>query len=67
MATLTISNAENALKSFYLDVVAHQLNTQTNPLYNMIKQTEAGVFGKEVRKAAAVGVNGGIAGRNGGG
>ena len=61
MATLTISNAENALKSFYLDVVAHQLNTQTNPLYNMIKQTEAGVFGKEVRKAAAVGVNGGIA------
>ena len=60
MATVTISNAESALKSFYLDVVAHQLNTQTNPFYNMIKQTETGVFGKEVRKAAAVGVNGGI-------
>lgn len=61
MPTLSLSSAENALKTFYLDVVAHQLNTETNPLYNMIKKSENNVFGKEVRKAAAYGVNGGVA------
>ena len=37
MQAVTLTSAENALKSFYLDVVAHQLNTETNPLYNKIK------------------------------
>lgn len=61
MQAVTLSSAESALKSFYLDVVAHQLNTETNPLYNLIKQSESNVFGKEVRAAACYGVNGGIA------
>ena len=61
MQAVTLTSAENALKSFYLDVVAHQLNTETNPLYNKIKQSENNVFGKEVRAAACYGVNGGIA------
>ena len=61
MQAVTLTSAENALKSFYLDVVAHQLNTETNPLYNKIKQSESNVFGKEVRAAACYGVNGGIA------
>jgi len=60
MSTVTITNAENALKSFYLDVVAHQLNMESNPFYAMIKQSESCVYGKEVRKAAIYGVNGGI-------
>ena len=60
MSTVTITNAENALKSFYLDVIAHQLNTQSNPLYAMIKRSESCVYGKEVRKAAVYGVNGGV-------
>ena len=47
MQAVTLTSAENALKSFYLDVVAHQLNTETNPLYNKIKQSENNVFGKE--------------------
>lgn len=60
MSTVSVINAENALKSFYLDVIAHQLNTESNPLYSMIKQTESCVYGKEVRKAAIYGVNGGV-------
>ena len=60
MATVTITNAEKALKDFYLDVIAHQINTQSNPLYAMIKRNESCVYGKEVRKAAIYGVNGGV-------
>ena len=60
MATVTITNAEKALKEFYLDVIAHQINTQSNPLYAMIKRNESCVYGKEVRKAAIYGVNGGV-------
>lgn len=60
MSTVTITNAENALKSFYLDVIAHQLNMESNPFYAKIKHSENCVYGKEVRKAAIYGVNGGI-------
>lgn len=60
MATLSLATAENALKTFYLDVVAHQLNSETNPLYNKMKQSENHVYGNEVRKAASYGINGGI-------
>ncbi len=60
MSTITITNAEKALKTFYLDVVAHQLNMESNPFYAKIKQSENNVYGKEVRKPAIYGINGGI-------
>lgn len=57
---VTIETAENALKTLYLGVLSNQLNTKTNPLFNKIKQTTADVWGKEVKKLAPFGINGGI-------
>ncbi len=57
---VTLETAENALKTLYLGVLSNQLNTKTNPLFNKIKQTTADVWGKEVKKLAPVGINGGI-------
>ena len=57
---VTISNADKALKTYYLDVVAEQLNTKVNPFLSMIKQSTDDVWGKEVKKLAICGVNGGI-------
>lgn len=57
---VTISSADKALKTLYLDVVAEQLNTEINPFLARIKQTSSDVWGKEVRKLAQYGVNGGI-------
>ena len=57
---VTMTGADKALKSLYLDVVAEQLNTSVNPLLAAIKQTSQDVWGKEVRKLAQYGVNGGI-------
>ena len=56
----TLSNANNALKEVYLGVVSEQLNTAINPLLARIKQTTADVWGKEIRKLAPYGLNGGI-------
>ena len=55
---VTISSADKALKTLYLDVVAEQLNTEINPFLARIKQTSSDVWGKEVRKLAQYGVNG---------
>ena len=57
---VTLSSAENALKSVYLGVVANQLNVNANPLLGKIKQSTKDVWGKEVRKMAPYGINGGI-------
>ncbi len=57
---VTISSADNALKSLYLGVVAEQLNTGVNPLLAKIKQTSQDVWGKEIRRLAQYGINGGI-------
>lgn len=57
---VTISSADKALKSLYLDVVAEQLNLKTNPFLAAVSQTTDDVWGKEVRKLAVYGVNGGI-------
>lgn len=57
---VTLSNADNALKTLYLDVIAQQLNTNTNPFYARIKQTSENVWGKEIKKLASYGVNGGV-------
>ncbi len=57
---VNMTSADKALKSLYLGVVADQLNTQVNPLLARIKQTTGDVWGKEIRKLARYGVNGGI-------
>ena len=57
---ITISSAENALKTLYLGVVADQLNTAVNPLLARFDKTTSNVWGKEIRKLAPFGINGGI-------
>ncbi len=57
---VTLSNAENALKTIYLGAVTELLNTKVNPLLGKIEQSSVDVWGKEVRTAARVGINGGI-------
>ncbi len=57
---VTINSAEKALKTVYLDVVANQLNTNVNPFLAKIKSSTKDVWGKEVKKLAPIGINGGI-------
>ena len=57
---VNLTNADKALKTVYLDVVSEQLNGATNPLLAKIKQSTEDVWGKEVRKLAIYGVNGGV-------
>lgn len=57
---VTISTADKALKTFYLGVLADQLNVGVNPLLAKIGQTSADVWGKEVKKLAPYGINGGV-------
>ncbi len=57
---VTMASADSALKSVYLGVVSEQLNTAANPLLAKIRQSTADVWGKEVRRLAQYGVNGGV-------
>ncbi|MBR3885220.1 MAG: phage major capsid protein [Clostridia bacterium] len=57
---VTLSTANNALKEVYLGVLSNQLNTSINPLLSKINQTSSDVWGKEIRKVAPYGINGGI-------
>ncbi len=57
---VTLTSADNALKSVYLGVVANQLNINANPLLAKIKHTTQDVWGKEIIKLAPYGINGGI-------
>lgn len=54
------TTANNALKTVYLGVLSDVLNLKTNPLFAKIKQSSKGVYGKEIKVLAPVGVNGGI-------
>lgn len=57
---VTLKTADNALREVYLGVVSNQLNTTINPLLARINQTTSDVWGKEIRKVAPYGINGGI-------
>lgn len=57
---VTLTNADKALKTYYLGVLADQLNVGVNPLLAKIGQTTADVWGKEIKKLAPYGINGGI-------
>ncbi len=58
---ITLTTAQNALKSVYLNVLSEQLNINANAFLSKIKQTSKDVFGKEIIKLAPYGLNGGIA------
>ena len=57
---VNLTNADSALKTYYLDAVTEQLNLNANPFLASIRQNSEDVLGKEVRKLAIHGVNGGI-------
>lgn len=57
---VTMQSADNVLKSYYLDIVSKQLNTEVNPFFALIKHSTADVWGKEIRRVAQFGINGGI-------
>ncbi len=57
---VTMESADNALKTLYLGVITEQLNTESNPLLAEIKQSTADVWGKEIRRVAQHGLNGGV-------
>ncbi|MGN1373312.1 MAG: phage major capsid protein [Candidatus Coproplasma sp.] len=50
---IRISDAENVLKTYYLDVINEQLNAEISPFYNAIAKTSENVFGKRARLAIA--------------
>lgn len=55
-----MTSADLALKSYYLDAIAEQLDKSVNPFYAMIKKSEKDVYGKDVKKLVTCGVNGGV-------
>ena len=57
---ITISSADKALKSLYLDAISEQLDGKVNPLLSAIEKSTNDVWGKEVKKLAIYGLNGGI-------
>lgn len=60
LMAVTMATAEQALKILFLEALRNQLNINTNPLYNEIAQSTRNVVGKEVRKMAPYGLNGGF-------
>ncbi len=60
MTMVTLTSADSALKSYYLGAISQQLNTEVNPFLAKVRQSTADVWGKEVRRLAQYGVNGGV-------
>lgn len=57
---ITTNTADVALKSYYLDVLRNQLNTNTNPFYNKIVTTSKNIVGHKVVRLAPYALNGGF-------
>ncbi len=57
---VTTTNAEVALKSYYLPAITDQLDKSISPFFARIRKTTTDVSGKEVRKLVRYGMNGGI-------
>ena len=57
---VNLTNADAALKSYYIDAITEQLNKKANPFLAQIEKTTNDVWGKDVRKLVQVGVNGGF-------
>lgn len=61
MAILTLSQADAALKKYYLDAVKEQIDTQAGPFFTAIEKSTNDVYGKNVVKLVRPGINGGMA------
>ncbi len=57
---VNLTNADSALKSVYLDAISNQLNQHVNPFFAAIEKSTNNVYGKEIRKLAIYGMNGGV-------
>ena len=58
---ISVSTVNDALKSFYLDVLINQLNTAASPLYQKFKATENYITGKEAVKPVCYDLSDGVA------
>ena len=58
---VTLSSADGALKSFYLDAVTEALNMKINPFLAEIEKTSQNITGKDVRKVFSPGYSNGVA------
>lgn len=57
---ISLTTAQNALKNVYLNAVSEQLNFHSDPIFAMIKQSSADVYGKNIIKLVPYGINGGV-------
>ncbi len=57
---ITLSNADAILKSVYLDVIAEQINTKTNPFYAKVAKNSDHVVGKDILFTGKTGISAGI-------
>ncbi len=57
---ISVSSVNEALKSFYLDVLISQLNNSISPLYKKFKATEHFITGKEAVKPVCFDLSSGI-------
>ncbi len=57
---VNLQTADNALKTFYLDAVAEQIDSKISPFLSKIEKSSAYVSGKGVSKLVRTGLKGGI-------
>ena len=57
---ISLTTAQNALKNVYLNAISEQLNFHADPIFAMIKQSSADVYGKNIIKLVPYGINGGV-------
>ncbi len=57
---LTLANADSALKSAYLDVVAKELDYGVNPFFAELKKNTNNIVGKDVKKVVNCNMVGGL-------
>lgn len=57
---VTLSSADNALKSFYLEAITDSLDKKTSPFLAQIEKTSVNVTGKDVKKLVRNGINSGV-------
>lgn len=58
---ISVNSVNDALKSFYLEVLINQLNTSVSPLYQKFKTTENYITGKEAIKPVCYDLSSGLA------
>lgn len=57
---VTLSSADNALKSFYLEAITDSLDKKVSPFFSKIEKTSVNVTGKDVKKLVRNGINNGV-------